>query len=1060
MNRKIIKFFSLILLAIVLPLLFVGCDGKKEDLLTPTLSIQEINKEIYAVATKIENADGYYFEVNNRYFYSNTEKLNISNIALEYKQYNIRVYAVGNKEFNNSGLSNECIYINQQKYDTPVLNIINNSYLTWTNIGDVTYQIRINNSTQLIETKQTEISLLDDVIFEKLNLTKENTFSVKVKKSSNILSSEYSNEVKFAFISAMQTPSDVIIQQNEGKSILYWQGNADSYEVYINNSKVTLTQSLSFDVSNFITQPSEYSFNIRAISDSSLIAPSNLSETITITRYAKHSTPSLDAVFDGENIIVSWNNDESVKSYTLKINNVSTEVFSNSYVLNKELLLSNNIEEYSFSVFANAYGYYYASEESEIKQVGNMFTTLNSPSNLSIGYLDEQPYICFIPLLNVDSYILKIDEEEFEVNSTYINLLNYVVEPKEYNISVKSKGKDFYLDSEFSQEITYVHTLKLNKVEGVEYSIMDSKLLLSWQEVENADAYGIKIVYDKFTYIKNDIENTSFIYNLTKSGKYYISIQAFSSDENYSLGDFSDEVTANYTILLSSPTNFKYTKDDSYLVLSWFESKYAKSYLLKNSNLDLVIDTTEREYKILLSKFNPEEEYIFLLSSLGNDENIIDSPFISLSYTHNESENKGEIYIVESKEKDFYIETFDELVDLIKYAYEFKKTSVSAFMNFNYSNDLDDNTFYSEYVSVIAGYTKEDNTIKNEIISAIIKNNLVDKMTFVGTTKVLTQFKLIFEYLDFEVNKSFVGDLNYQINTSFVGYKSGNRNSVNCEMWKETPISNSVNTTEQFLKVIKMGYKPIFEQSNNGNVVAQYYERAIEILKEINAENATPYQIALSVFDYLCSHTTYDFSLQEELKNQNNLDYMLYYSNNIDGVLKNNKATSVGLAKTYVLMLNMMGINAEEIIIKVDGYMVGYAEITINNKKYIVDFYSSIFTSNEIDDRYMQYYSHFYFCDNTSNLTYIANANAYEIENYFANYKQNTNTIELNLNIETANKIVDYCLDNEISAMELQCTATLNMLEMMFSLIETESEFEHKEFYSTFGTLFIQIAKK
>ena len=333
MNRKLAKFLSLVFMAIVLPLLFVGCDGKKEDLLTPTLSIQELNNQIYAVSSKIENANGYYFEINNRYFFSSTETLNISNIALEYKQYNIRVYAVGNKNYNNSGLSNECIYYNQQKYDTPVLNIIDNSYLTWTNIGEVTYQIRINNSNQLIETKQTEISLLDDVIFEKLNLTQENTFSVKVKKSGNILSSEYSNEVTFAFISSMQTPSDVIIQQNGDSSVLYWQGNADKYEVLINNTKVALTQAKSFDVSSFITQPNEYSFNIRALSDSSLIAPSNLSDTITITRYAKHANPVLDAVFDGEKIIVSWNKDELVKSYTLSINDETKEVFSNSYIL-------------------------------------------------------------------------------------------------------------------------------------------------------------------------------------------------------------------------------------------------------------------------------------------------------------------------------------------------------------------------------------------------------------------------------------------------------------------------------------------------------------------------------------------------------------------------------------------------------------------------------------------------------------------------------------------------------------------------------------------------------
>ena len=201
-------------------------------------------------------------------------------------------------------------------------------------------------------------------------------------------------------------------------------------------------------------------------------------------------------------------------------------------------MLASNIEEYNFSVCANAYGYSYASEQNQTKQVGNMFSTLSCPTQISINYINEQPYVCFIPQTNANKYILKIDEEEFEVESTYINLQNYIVEPKEYKISIKSIGKDFFLDSDFSQEITYIHTIKLSTVENIEYSILDANLSLSWGEVENANTYSIKIAYDKFTYIKNDIEETNFIYKLTKSGKYYISIQAHSEDENYTSSDF------------------------------------------------------------------------------------------------------------------------------------------------------------------------------------------------------------------------------------------------------------------------------------------------------------------------------------------------------------------------------------------------------------------------------------------------------------------------------------------------------------------------------------------
>ena len=231
-----------------------------------------------------------------------------------------------------------------------------------------------------------------------------------------------------------------------------------------------------------------------------------------------------------------------------------------------------------------------------------------------------------------------------------MNLLDYITEPNEYTLSIKTIGKDFYFDSEYSDEITYKHKLKLQSVSNISYNIIDSKVKILWNEIENANSYNLKIVYDKFTFIKNDIKENNYTYTLTKSGKYNIYVQAVSEDENYIESDYSDSVSIDYIITLSSPTNFNYQKEDSYLVLSWIGSQYAKYYLLKNENLDLNIETSENQYKILLSKFNANEEYIFTLSSLGKEEDIINSPEVHLSYTHTASENKGETFLIDNEE--------------------------------------------------------------------------------------------------------------------------------------------------------------------------------------------------------------------------------------------------------------------------------------------------------------------------------------------------------------------------------------------------------------------------
>ena len=469
--------------------------------------------------------------------------------------------------------------------------------------------------------------------------------------------------------------------------------------------------------------------------------------------------------------------------------------------------------------------------------------------------------------------------------------------------------------------------------------------------------------------------------------------------------------------------------------------------------------------KISLNQFS-KGTYIFDLKAIAIDsEYYTDSTISSLTYEHGNSVNTGELFYINKNYYDFYIESYEELKSLIDFAYQFNKEKVSFYANFNYAQDLSSENYYPEYESSFINYSQVDSTIRNEVISAIISIGAKDDMELMNTSQEATKITLTLSFSNNITNKS-VNSASIPIDKQFTAYTSGSKTSLYCESLTSLPEANNINSTKQLLYVLAEGKKPQFETTVKGVEVADCYNKLVQILNSSISSTVSTYQKVLAIYDYLMANVTYDFACQNFVTN-NNVNYNQYYSYNIEGVTKNFKATSVGLAKTFALMCLMEGIEATYNIAKDGNTIVGYCTVKINNYWYAVDFSKSILTNNEITGTTSQYFTHYYFLNNSSELSYISSTteswpqeqSATANINYFENFDTTTGNCKLVASdIDSITEIVTYCAYNNKYALEVQLGMSMDKFKSIISLAKMGGVITDCKFFNNNdSTVFAQI---
>ena len=255
--------------------------------------------------------------------------------------------------------------------------------------------------------------------------------------------------------------------------------------------------------------------------------PTNSNGSDTLQTLSTPSKPTVERVED--RIIVSTSNVENAKAYQFSINNVNFTVNSNIFDCTNYLL---NYGTYTFRVVAIGDEQKYSSS-----QVSNSTTYVYSSklSNPVITVLNNSLLISNIE--NAVSYDIYVNDEKLlSTTERNLNLDSFNLFIGNNTIKVKAIGDEIYLDSDFSNEETYLIKNMLDKVENLSVVEQNSKIYITFNEVENALNYLVEINDMQFEIDSNLFDATQY---LSALGNYTISVKAVSNIDYYISSDFN-----------------------------------------------------------------------------------------------------------------------------------------------------------------------------------------------------------------------------------------------------------------------------------------------------------------------------------------------------------------------------------------------------------------------------------------------------------------------------------------------------------------------------------------
>ncbi len=164
--------------------------------------------------------------------------------------------------------------------------------------------------------------------------------------------------------------------------------------------------------------------------------------------------------------------------------------------------------------------------------------------------------------------------------------------------------------------------------------------------------------------------------------------------------------------------------------------------------------------------------------------------------------------------------------------------------------------------------------------------------------------------------------------------------------------SYRVTSSEQLYYLVERGYKPDFP-SNIDSIsdAKKIYDEARYILRNIINDDMNEFEKVHAIYDWLIMNVTYDKRLKEYVVG-NIQDVRKYRGFYLDGVFLDKRAVCDGIAKAFVLMCRIEGIEA----IRIEGQAVqenynhAWNKVRIDNVWYIVDATSggTIVENNEL----------------------------------------------------------------------------------------------------------------
>ena len=211
-----------------------------------------------------------------------------------------------------------------------------------------------------------------------------------------------------------------------------------------------------------------------------------------------------------------------------------------------------------------------------------------------------------------------------------------------YKYTVKALASGFYQNSNESDSVSYVKEISLSAPSNLAINVQENNYILSWDAVEYATKYEVVIngnTATPATTTENKLDITQY---LTNYSTFSFSVKAKESDVlSYEESNYSDILTFDYTLTLSSPENLRVNRNGQFINISWDSVNYAETYTLiveMGGNEVYKVNTLEDTFTIIeietyFGELTSDKEIFIKVKANGVSQYIFESDYAEINYT-------------------------------------------------------------------------------------------------------------------------------------------------------------------------------------------------------------------------------------------------------------------------------------------------------------------------------------------------------------------------------------------------------------------------------------------
>ncbi|MDD4350872.1 MAG: transglutaminase domain-containing protein [Clostridia bacterium] len=602
-------------------------------------------------------------------------------------------------------------------------------------------------------------------------------------------------------------------------------------------------------------------------------------------------------------------------------------------------------------------------------------TKLSIPSNVMLD--DRNGYILtFDPVYFASSYTVTVNSTSFTTTNTTIDLTQYFTIATQYNISVQANANanDYFTDSDPYQCDPYDLYIQLDVVQNFDVVLSDNAYIATFGNLSNCQGYQLYI-FNTTTNIGNwsslFTDNPyDFTNLLSQAGNYLFRLRAVGITQYYLN---SETASINETIVqlsIADVTGLTHTHNTSGFSISWNASDYASGYEVYVNNT--LVDNNYQTTSILLNDYVIDEgQYTFKVIALGSGY-YANAQLVSITHNYTmlyQSDFARKEVFMYGNYWDYDLNDYENFENVIWQQFLFRDNTIKVFITSvaelaqQYMTKYNNNT-------IILNTT--NNIILRNLVSGAI--NEYPEYAAIGEITINSSASVY--------NISFVNQMNLDNTTTFTTSESENpinfagdivttysdrasnfeAFAINTAQIEEVIVSNS----EQLFMVVQYGARPVF----TSNCVAKtIYDNAKQVLREIISNDMDTYEKIVAIFDYVQKTNVYDFDLLNYIQeNSGSVTEVGHYKDfYLEGILLDtDNAVSVcdGIAKTFVLLCRIEGIEAIKINGSANGGNHAWAKVKYNGNWYIVD---ATWADQSLSA--VEYVTHWYFMESDANMT-------------------------------------------------------------------------------------------